>query len=598
VLFHEAGPGAPRASEPPPDYCARAAEALAPRGPDGAGYFTDHGVALVHRRLALVDLEHGQQPLHAVERYVLVVNGEIYGRKALRPRLEARGAVLRTQCDSELLLWALVLDERNALDALEGEYAFCFWDRRRRRALLGRDPLGVKPLVMTERRGALWFASEVKALLAMLPERRQLDLDGVTEALVAPALSGAVRTPFRRLVSLEPGSLLEVRDGARSVLRRECFRFGASATRARDQPLRDALRVATRERLQADVEVGAFLSGGVDSSALVAAGLDAQRAPLHCFTIRFDHHSGGAEPARVAGSIVVGDDATFVEELAARWPIRLTRVHASRAALLAEIDALAATQDRMVAWEQELSQRFLARAAAQAVKAVVVGDAADETHFGYAFALTPEVSRSPRALLERFGFSARRALLNPALHPRADALDAEYRALSAEAGCAYGDDLHGNRLATGSLLVRRWLPRLLHNGDVHTLAFGLEARVPFADRRVLSLAAQVAIQDAFTPFQGVPEKAFLRRALSPWLPPAIIERPKSALPRDDGMGPLYRQRLAALLRDGGERERLSVALDVGRLDRLVAHPEEPTDDERAILFSLLALAAFLRHHAS
>jgi asparagine synthase (glutamine-hydrolysing) len=229
---------------------------------------------------------------------------------------------------------------------------------------------------------------------------------------------------------------------------------------------------------------------------------------------------------------------------------------------------------------------------------VVVGDAADETHFGYAFALAPEVAHSPRALLERFGFGARRALLRPELWPVADGLEDEYRALTRAAGFAYGEELRGNRLATASLLVQRWLPRLLHNGDVHTLAFGLEARVPFADRRVLALAAAVAVEDAFQPFAGVPEKAFLRRALAPWLPAEIIARPKSALPRDDGMGSLYRQRLRPLILDADARERLAQFLDVGAVARLCARADEPDDVTRACLFTVLVFEAFLRHHGS
>jgi asparagine synthase (glutamine-hydrolysing) len=599
VLFMQDGHDAPRRNQPAPAWCERVRRALAPRGPDGHGTFVDDGVALLHTRLALMDLVHGQQPLHTPDgRYCLVVNGEIYDRVALRARLEARGVQLRTRSDSELLLWALALDGARALDTIEGEYAFCFWDRAERRALLGRDPLGVKPLVLMRNAETLWFASEVKALCASLPERPPLDVAGVIEALVAPALSGVARTPFRGLKSLVPGTLLEVRAGAMRVVRQERFRFSATRTSATPEALQDALANAVRDRLTADVEVGAFLSGGVDSSALVAAGLAHGSTPLRCYTIRFDHHLSDAPKPHVPGSIVVGDDAPFVEELARRWPIQLMRVHAAQMALLSEIDSLGATQDRMAAWEQELSQRFLARAAARDLKAVLVGDAADETHFGYAFALTPEVSASPRALLERFGFSARRALLRPEHWPFADALDAEYRALSAQAGFAYGGDLGQNRLATATLLVARWLPRLLHNGDVHTLAFGLEARVPFADRRVLALAGQVGVEDAFHPFLGVPEKAFLRRALCPWLPETILARPKSALPRDDGMGPLFQQRLAQLLREPRACERLGAFFELPALAQLCDFTAAVDDIRRACLFSVLAFDAFLRHHVS
>jgi asparagine synthase (glutamine-hydrolysing) len=598
ALFLTRGSQRPQRGQPAPAWCERAKAALSARGPDGHGTFLDDGVALVHTRLALRDVAHGQQPLYTPDgRFTLVVNGEIYDDGRARERLTARGAQFRTRSDSELLLWALVLEGADGLDQLEGEYAFCFWDRLAQSALLGRDPLGVKPLLLARQQGALWFASEVKALLAMLPERPALRPDAVVEALVAPALSGVSRTPFWGIDCLEAGSVLELRAQRERVWARSSFALQpGDASSSTHAALRDALLSATHERLQADVEVGAFLSGGVDSTALVSAGIAQGHTPLRCFTIRFDHHLGAAERAVSAGSIVVGDDAPFVEELAQRWPIALTRVHASRTALLAELDALGRSQDRIAAWEQELSQRFLARAAAREVKAVLVGDAADETHYGYAFALTRAVCASPQALLERFGYSARRALLRRELWPLADALDGEYRALSAQAGLAYGASERADRLATSSLLVQRWLPRLLHNGDMHTLAFGLEARVPFADRRVLALASQVAVDDAYTPFQGVSEKAFLRRAVADLVPSAILARPKSALPRDDGMGPLFRQRLRELLCAPRVRERLASFFALEALDALVETRASPDDITRASLFSVLAFEAFLRHH--
>jgi len=596
VLFQRPVSAGARHNQPPPAFCAQLVRSLSARGPDGHGVFVDDGVALVHTRLSLVDLAGGQQPISTADgRHVLIVNGEVYNHQRLRPLLEARGARFRTRSDSEVLLWALALDGAEGLASIEGEYAFCFWDRVERRALLGRDTLGVKPLIVTEHEGALWFASELKALLAVLPERRKLDVTGVVEGLVAPALSGAERTPFVGFTSLAPGSTLSVRESEHRVVRHEPFTFRDQRTDVQPEQLRAALAQATCDRLSADVEVGAFLSGGVDSSALVAAGIEGRTGLQRCLTIRFDHHTGAAAATSAPGSIVVGDDAPFADALAQRWPIQLTRVHASRTALLAELDSLAATQDRMVAWEQELSQRFLARAAAHELKAVLVGDAADETHFGYAFALSPEVSASPLALLSRFGFGARRALLRPALWPIADALDAEYRALTAQAGFVHGTNLRQNRLATGTLLVKRWLPRLLHNGDIHCMAFGLEARVPFADRRVLAVAARVAVDDAFSPLHGQPEKAFLRTAVSPWLPHEIVARPKSALPRDDGMGPLFQQHLRDLLGQPLARERLSGWLELGALDALLVG--EPDDTRRACLFSVLTLEAFLRHHA-
>jgi asparagine synthase (glutamine-hydrolysing) len=291
------------------------------------------------------------------------------------------------------------------------------------------------------------------------------------------------------------------------------------------------------------------------------------------------------------GSIVVDDDALWVEPLAAQWEIALSRVQASQTALLQDIEALTSSQDRIVAWEQELSQRALARAAAAQVKAVLVGDAADETHYGYSFLLDAAACSSTTALLSRFGLQRRAALLQPHLQGRVRAVLDELDGLAGD----FGDSLVQQRRATTSLIVQRWLPRLLHNGDLHTMAFGLEARVPFADGRVLHEAAAVDVVDGFVD-DDVGEKRFLRTAVSPWLPAAIVQRRKSTLPRDDGMGPRYRDAVQGLLQSRAAVQRLSTVFSPNALAGLVA-ADTIDDVGRALLFTVLTVDGFLRHHA-
>ncbi|MDP2344769.1 MAG: asparagine synthase (glutamine-hydrolyzing) [Deltaproteobacteria bacterium] len=588
VLFHRDDEGAPRRGHPAPSFTRVLRDRLAHRGPDGDGVYVDDGTALVHTRLALIDPAGGAQPLQTPDgRFVVVVNGEIYNHAALRSSLAARGAVFRTRSDAEVLLWTLALRDVDGLDELEGEYAFCCWDTVRRRAILGRDPLGVKPLVVAAQAGAWWFASEVKALLAVLPAP-ELRPDVVVEAIVSPALSGEA-IPWIGIENVPAGAVVVVDRSGSRIVKRAQRRPIALPT---PELLADALQSAVRDRMVADAPIGAFLSGGVDSSAIVKAALSSSSSsPLPCFSIRFEAHH-----AAIAGSIVVGDDVPYSELLARAWPIELVRVRADRQSLVDDIDALGASQDRLAAWEQELTQRALARRASSSVKAVLVGDAADETHFGYAFALAPEVCASPMGLMERFGFSRRRRLLRPGLQTIADGLEGFYRDI---ARTPFGDDVGANRRAMTTLLQARWLPRLLHNGDLHTMAFGLEARVPFSDRRVLDIAAAVPLELGFVDGDDVPEKSFLRRAVAGWLPPSITARRKSALPRDDGLGPLFRDRLRLRLLDHGTRERLAGFLDLDALNRLIdpADDVDAVDEDtgRAILFSILALDAFLRH---
>jgi len=628
VLFlDDSDRGTLRRRRPPPSFLSRLQDRLAHRGPDGAGCFVDDGVGLVHTRLAINDVHGGQQPLSTPDgRFTLVVNGEIYGHRRQRLRLQGQGAQFSSASDAEVLLWALALHGIDGLDDIEGEFAFCLWDGLARQAILGRDLLGVKPLVWHRRGPTVWFASEAQALVAVLPSVT-VDVDVVADTVLCPPWSGSDRLPFVGLESVPAGAVV-VADGRgpARVVRQARHRLGRSPIPAPSpHELRDALQAAVDCRLDADVPVGAFLSGGVDSTTLVALALQSNTRPLPCFTIRFDAHDDcppgagmpgstvGTTVGSTAGSIVVGDDAPFVEDLARGWPLMLTRVKASRPGLLDELEALWASQDRVAAWEQELSQRFLARAAAATVKAVLVGDAADETHFGYAFALAPELVTHPAHFMNRFGARRRRDLLVPGLRRRYDAVVDDAIAVADDDGTPFGPGLVQGRLAMSTVILRRWLPRLLHNGDVHTMAFGLEARVPFADRRVLAVAGRVGIDDAWRDVAAgdggdgdgdgdgdrVPEKRFLRRAVAGLVPDAIRRRRKSALPRDDGLGDAWQARLAGVLRDDDARARLARVFDIPALDRLADPTATPIDDEvRAVLFSVVSVDGFLRHHGS
>jgi len=229
---------------------------------------------------------------------------------------------------------------------------------------------------------------------------------------------------------------------------------------------------------------------------------------------------------------------------------------------------------------------------------VLVGDAADETHFGYAFALHEGVCASPSTLLERFGLARRAGLLRPALQSMVDDVVDDLATTAAQAGTPFSGSLRQRRLATTSVLLERWLPRLLHNGDLHTMAFGLEARVPFADRRVLAVAGGVVVDDGFVDDDDVPEKHFLRRAVAPWLPAGIVARRKSALPRDDGLGARYRAALRTVLRSAASAERLSGFLETTALTTLCNRDDDVDDMTRSLLFSVLTLDGFLRHHGA
>ncbi len=556
------------------------------RGPDGEGEAFSGAAALTHVRLAMVDAPGGAQPWRSADgRYLLVYNGELYNHDALRAQL---GGPWRSRCDTETLLAAWQAWGEGCLSQLDGMFAFFLWDAHRQEGFAVRDPLGVKPLAYrAEPGGAFAFASEAKALLSLDGRAPRADEEAVVEYLVAPAFSGVARSPFQGVCYLPPGHLLRVhRDGVslrcywRPTLQPDPSLDAVEAARA----LRDALEDATAGALRSDAPLGLFLSGGLDSTALAALARRHGARP-RAFTLTFD----GQErwDARTS-ALVVSNDAPFAREAAAAFELPLEEVPFPRRQLATELQALARVNDALPAWEQELSQRALARAASRHVKGVLVGDAADETHYGYHFLLDAAASERPAAILERLGSVPLRREVAPT---PAQALEASYRQLVAEAGNAYdAQGPHAHVLATSQLVLLRWLPRLLHNGDVHCMAFGLEPRVPFASRRVLELALRVSPALALA---GGVEKALLREALRGLLPEPLRLRRKSALPKDQDVGPLYQAQARQLWREPHPLVRRLVDLDA--LAPLLAAPAL-NERERAQLFRVLCLQHWAYAH--
>lgn len=538
------------------------------RGPDGAGEAFASFAALAHTRLAMVDPLGGAQPLRSVDgRYTLVYNGELYNDAALRRELDTPR---RTQCDAETVLLAWERWGERCVDRLDGMFAFFVWDEREQVGWGIRDPLGVKPFAYRTDLGFA-FASEAKALLPLHAGAPRARLSAIVEYLVAPAFSGVAASPFADIDYLPPGHVLRIdREGI--ALRRYwrwspgetgVFHLGAIAT-----DLRDALGDAVRASATADAPVGVLLSGGLDSTAVAAlAG-----APLQALTIVFDEQSRWASDASV---LVKSDDTPFARLAAREFGLPLEEVRFDRGAVRRELVGLAQVDDALPAWEQEFSQRALARAAAQAgLAGVLVGDAADETHYGYHFLLDDIATSGPRAILARLGSVPVRREIDPDPLTR---LDAEYRALVHDA-----DERFPGVEATTRLIVERWLPRLLHNGDVHGMAFGIEPRVPFASRRVLELAQAIPAARAL---DGA-EKAVLREALRGVVPEAIRTRTKSALPKDQTLGEWYRRETTQML--ASLHPLVMAVVDLDGLAPLLSRRALP-EPERAQLFRVLCL---------
>jgi asparagine synthase (glutamine-hydrolysing) len=524
--------------------------ALVHRGPDSEGVHADGPVALAARRLAIIDLAHGDQPMANEDGSVTVVqNGELYEHRRLQGELEARGHRFATHCDTEVL--PHLYEERGVrfAEGLRGMFAIAVWDARERRLVLARDPFGIKPLYYRVAGGVLSFASELKALVRQPGFSREIDL----EALEAYLAFNSVPSPmsiYRDARKLPAGHVLIAQDGevrveryARpapapaSSLRRE--RFGALA-----DELRDRLRDSVRAHLEADVPVGVFLSGGIDSSILAALAAQESREPVRTFSIGFAERSFD-ELARAR--MVARRYGTDHHELILR---------PDAAALLPEI---VAAFDEPFADSSALPTYAVSELAAGHVKVALSGEGGDELFGGYftyvADELAPRVGRAAalaRPLVDRLPSSSRRVSLEykakrfvraaalPPLerhHGWKEIFSAEARAALLEPGRRAGaDPLAGWRARYAETAGAPRLARLqdvdlgtylvddlLVKTDRASMAHSLEVRVPFLDPVVAELALALPTRHKVL---ALAKKRLLRRAAAGLVPRAIVHGPK------------------------------------------------------------------------
>src|SRR5213594_439445 len=268
----------------------RMADAIRHRGPDGAGLHSDERVGLSHVRLSVIDLARGAQPMANETGTVFVVyNGEIFNHLALRSELEARGHLFRTRSDTEVLVHAYEQWGERMLERLNGQFAFAIYDRHAGCVFLARDRFGILPLYYAERDGDLYFASEVKALLASGEVERALDPEGLDEIFTFWA-ARPPRTPFRGIRALEPGCCARWQDGRLAVRRYYALEYPEAAAEAPAAlpALDELLRSAVGVRLVADVPVGGYLSGGLDSSGVCALAAAASPHALRTFSVTFE----------------------------------------------------------------------------------------------------------------------------------------------------------------------------------------------------------------------------------------------------------------------------------------------------------------------
>lgn len=562
------------------------------RGPDGRSekIWNNHG--LCHQRLALIDAAHGSQPFTDNSgRYTIVYNGEVYNYLKLRKQLEQHYQ-FKTNCDTEVVLASYILWGKDCVRYFDGMFAFLIWDEHTQTAFAARDAMGVKPFVYSQQTEGFFFASEVKALLPVLDSYATINEIALSEYILAPYLSSDAISIFRQITYLQPGHSMQINEAGITMER--WYRFNWRQTAIAEETLKAATSKALRQSVQlslhADNPVGIFLSGGLDSSVLAAIAASELSYAPQGYSICFEEHH---QIEFDATTIVNSDDLPYAMALAEQLGMPLQKVTAQHDSLESSLYLLSYINDRIPAWEQEFSQHFLSKAAAKKLKAVLVGDAADETNYGYFFLLNETVNHSPIGLLQRFGANGRLQLLAPQLQQRLqplEYLDDHYRQLAAAAGFQFGKGEEENILAMSTLVHQRWLPRLLHNGDIHTMHFGLEARVPFANRVVLDTVNQVLPASGFKQGQ---EKYIVRQAASQWLDEKFYNRKKSALPRDPRLGACYQSILHQLLQE--KNEFIDYYLNRKALETLCFLPDV-TENDRMQLFNMICLINWSKHY--
>ena len=558
----------------------RMLDCLRHRGPDDQNIHIGSFAALANARLSLVDFQFGAQPMQSRDhRFTITYNGEIYNFRELRAELEPY-VCFHSESDTEVVLAACSTWGVQALARFNGMFAFFIWDEEKKTGFGARDRLGIKPLAYTWRGGKFAFASEAKALVAIDQAAPSANIESILEYLVAPYFSGVERGMFDGVEYLQPGHCFTIdRDGLRidpwwDYTLPESFQTDADHL---SSILRERLERAVVRTLQADSTVGLLLSGGLDSTLIGALAAKHAGTRVDAYTIHFQQQ----EQFDYARSLIVNtDDTPYAVAAAETIGFRHTLVDVPRRQLAEDLRLLAQTNDAIPAWEQELAQHHLARAASREHRAVLVGDAADETHYGYSFLLDDQVTQSPAHMTHRFGLPPinKNLCSSPVKY-----FNDKYQAFTDRVGYVWDTRLNRLRAAT-YLIVKRWLPRLLHNGDVHSMAFSLESRVPFGDIELLQLAQVVHPELAIS--EGI-EKRLLRQAAHGWLPEKNRLRRKSALPKDQQTSTTYKQEARRALKESDAF--LATWLDLEAIEPLLHDNRNLHENERGLLFRIIAL---------
>jgi asparagine synthase (glutamine-hydrolysing) len=545
---------------------ARMRDVLTHRGPDDAGLYVSGAVGLGHRRLSIVDVAAGHQPMTNEDgRLHIIYNGEVYNHADYRATLEARGHRYRTHCDTETILHLYEEHGGACVEYLRGMFAFAIWDEHRRELFIARDRLGVKPLyyVHTDD-GSLYFASEIKALIEARAVKPEINYAALPDYLANHGTSND-ETLFAGVRRLAPGhTLLWREDGSVEIKQYWDVSFAeeGSEESRRDEDLieewSELFRTSVRLRLMADVPLGMFLSGGIDSSAIAAVMSGMVDEPIKTFSVAFREREA--------------NELTYARMVAEKFKTDHHEVIVSPAEFFDALPQMVWQEDEPLAHPSSVPLYFVSRLASRHVKVVLTGEGSDEMLGGYEryaktlynLAAAPAYNRlapaSVRRMIERriralppgskvrqkltrtflclpqgiegsyfdnfavFTRATQSQLLSDETKARAGTLD-PYRDMRRYFESADADSTLNRMLYADT---KTYLHELLMKQDQMSMAASIESRVPFLDHKLVEFTARLPVRLKLR--RGWTTKYVLRQAMKGVLPEPILSRKKMGFP--------------------------------------------------------------------
>ena len=605
----------------------RMCDVISHRGPDDEGFFIDGSVGLGHRRLSIVDVAAGHQPMTNEDGSLRITyNGEIYNHADFRAELEARGHVYQTHCDTETILHLYEEHGEGCVEYLRGMFSFAIWDSNTRKLFIARDRLGVKPLYYAQTQdGSLYFASEIKSLLASGDIKAEVNYDVLPDYLANHAPSGT-QTLFRGINRLLPGHTLTWIDGTVSI---KCFwdiHFDSTGEAKRSDKdyiaeWKELFETSVRLRLMADVPLGMFLSGGIDSSAIAAVMSGMVQEPIKTFSVGFSEREA--------------NELEYARLVARTFGTNHHEIILTPDEFFAALPRLVWHEDEPLAHLASIPLYFVSKLASQHVKVVLTGEGSDELLAGYYRYRTtvynqalgnsfqsltnepirqviknrieslPAGSKAKRKLsrtflclkpdLENIYFDnfavfsrARQAqLLTNEAKERLGSVD-PYQTLK-----ALIEDTDATTLLNRLLYAdtKTYLHELLMKQDQMSMAASIESRVPFLDHKLVEFSARMPER---MKLRGWTTKYVLRESMKGVLPDVILKRRKMGFPVP--VGTWFRGKYRAVIDEYvlSERTLARGLFEPDYLKQMVEAHQSGVENHADRLWSLLNLEIWLR----